>query len=328
MHKPLRKTYNLIGHSDIEKFMLDSINSRRIHHAYLLSGIKGIGKATFAYKISSYILSNLYGKNIEVDKNNKTVNLINNESHPDFMVLQKDTHNKKNIIEINQVRRCIEFFNHTPILNKYKICIIDSFDDMNINSANAILKILEEPPKNSLFLIIAHNKETILPTIKSRCLSLTFNKFTDDQIKKIFSERVSDDEFFSVEEVVKISNGSIGKALSLINEDFQNINSKVNHLFDTNFNRYSYKLEEFTDISDKIDLFFEIIIYKVETLIKETIQSNIQIQQKQIEHYFNLRDKIHKIYFEGKKFNNLNNHMIIDVIFLIKETFSLGKVNG
>ena len=327
MHKPLRKTYNLIGHNDIEKFMFDSINSRRIHHAYLLSGIKGIGKAKFAHRVSRYILSNLYGENMEIDKNKRNVNLINNESHPDFMVLAKDSLNEKNVIDINQVRNCIEFFNHTPILSKFKICIIDSIDDMNINSANAILKILEEPPKNSLFFIIAHNRETVLPTIRSRCLNLTFKKFTDNEIKKFFSERVSDDKNLSLDKIVKISNGSIGKALSLINEDFQNINSKVNNLFDTNVNRNSFSLEEFTDISDKIDLFFEIIICKVETLIKEIIQSNIQNERKQIEQYFNLRDQIHKIYFEGKKFNNLNNHMIIDVIFLIKETFDLRKIN-
>ena len=121
MHKPIRKTYNLVGHSDIEKFMLDSIKSRRIHHAYLLSGIEGIGKATFAHKVSRFILSNLYGDNMEIEKNNRTVNLINKDSHPDFMVLSKDSHNEKNVIEIKQVRKCIEFFSHTPILSKFKI---------------------------------------------------------------------------------------------------------------------------------------------------------------------------------------------------------------
>ena len=70
-----------------------------------------------------------------------------------------------------------------------------------------------------------------------------------------------------------------------------------------------------------------IIIFKIETLIKEIIQSNIQNERRKIEQYFNLRDHIHKIYFDGKKFNNLNNHMIIDVIFLIKETFDLRKIN-
>ena len=327
MHKPQKKTFNLIGHNNIEKFMLDSIKSRRIHHAYLLSGIEGIGKATFAHRVSRFILSNLYGDNMEIEKNNRTVNLINNDSHPDFMVLSKDSHNEKNVIEIKQVRKCIEFFSHTPILSKFKICIIDSIDDMNINSANAILKILEEPPKNSLFFIIAHNKETVLPTIRSRCLSLPFKKFTDNEIKNFVSERVSEDKILNLDKIVKISNGSIGKALSLINEDFQDINSKVNNLFDTNFSRNSYSLEDFIDISDKIDLFFEIIICKIETLIKEIIQSNIQNERRQIEQYFNLRDHIHKIYFDGKKFNNLNNHMIMDVIFLIKETFDLRKIN-
>ena len=126
MYSSAKETYNFIGNDNIEQFMLNSINSRKLHHAYLFSGTKGIGKATFAYRAARYILSNALKENMDIDKSKKVSKLIEKNSHPDFMVLEKDLDKEKSIIEIDKVRKCINFFNHTPTLGAYKICIIDS----------------------------------------------------------------------------------------------------------------------------------------------------------------------------------------------------------
>ena len=222
MFNSARETYNFFGNENIEKFMLKSINSRKLHHAYLFTGAKGLGKATFAYRVSKYILSNSLQDNMNVDRSEKVDKLIRKNSHPDFMVLSKDIDNEKSVIEINQVRECISFFNHTPILGRYKICIIDSLDDMNTNGANALLKILEEPQENSIFFIISHCKETVLPTIKSRCLNLRFNKFSNTEIKG-FLKNNAIDGIYDLNEIIELSNGSIGRAIDLVNEDAQEI---------------------------------------------------------------------------------------------------------
>ena len=320
MDSPAKETLNFIGNNNIEEFMLNSINTNKLHHAYVLSGIKGLGKATFAYRCSKYILSDSLEKNMNVDNSEKASKLIDSESHPDFIVLKKDIENEKSLIEIDQVRDCINFFNHTPILGGYKICIIDSIDEMNINSINALLKILEEPPRNSLFFIISHNKDSILPTIKSRCLNLQFRKFSNDEIESFLKTKISIDEAYNLSEIVDLSNGSVGRALELIKEDSQEINLKIRKLFNAYSDEDLYELEGFLRRSNKLDLFFELSIIKIDKLIKEFALKEHNREIEKIDKFFHVREKIQKIYYEGKKYNNLNNHIILDLISLIKKS--------
>ena len=320
MDNPIKETSNFIGNNNIEEFMLNSINTNKLHHAYLLSGIKGLGKATFAYRCAKYILSDTFKKNMNVDNSEKVSKLIESDSHPDFIVLKKDIENEKSLIEIDQVRDCINFFNHTPIFGGYKICIIDSLDEMNINSTNALLKILEEPPQNSLFFIISHNRDSIIPTIKSRCLNLQFRKFSNDVIESFLKTKISIDKVYDLKEIIDLSNGSFGRALELIKEDSQEINLKIRKLFTEYSDEDLYELENFLRRSNKLDLFFELSIIKIDKLIKEFVLKEHKYENKKIDKFFHIREKIQKIYYEGKKYNNLNNHIILDLILLIKKS--------
>ncbi|MDC0247084.1 AAA family ATPase [OCS116 cluster bacterium] len=320
MDSPAKEPSNFIGNNNIERFMFNSIHSNKLHHAYLLSGVKGLGKATFAYRCAKYILSDSFKKNMNIDNSEKTTKLIESDSHPDFIVLKKDNENEKSLIEIDQVRNCINFFNHTPILGGYKICIIDSLDEMNINSKNALLKLLEEPPQKSLFFIISHNKDSIMPTIKSRCLNLQFRKFSNDEIESFIKTKISIDEVYDLRDIIDLSNGSIGRALELIKEDSQEINLKVRKLFNEYSDEYLYELENFLRNSNKLDLFFELSIVKIDKLIREFVLKEHNRETEKIDKFFLVREKIQKIYYEGKKYNNLNNHIILDLILLIKKS--------
>ena len=323
MDSPAKEPSNFIGNNNIERFMLNSINSNKLHHAYLLSGVKGLGKATFAYRCAKYILSDSFKKNMNIDNSEKTTKLIESDSHPDFIVLKKDNENEKSLIEIDQVRNCINFFNHTPILGGYKICIIDSLDEMNINSKNALLKLLEEPPQKSLFFIISHNRISIMPTIKSRCLNLQFRKFSNDEIESFIKTKISIDEVYDLRDIIDLSNGSIGRALELIKEDSQEINLKVRKLFNEYSDEYLYELENFLRNSNKLDLFFELSIIKIDKLIKEFALKEHNYENKKIDKFFYIREKIQKIYYDGKKYNNLNNHIILDLILLVKKSLNI-----
>ena len=320
MDNTSKVTSDFIGNNNIAEFMLNSINTNKLHHAYLLSGVKGLGKATFAYRCAKYILSDSIEKDMNIGNSVKASKLIESESHPDFMVLKKDIENEKSLIEIDQVRDCINFFNHTPILGGYKICIIDSLDEMNINSTNALLKILEEPPSNSLFFIISHNRDAILPTIKSRCLNLQFKKFSNDEIESFLKTKISIDELYDLSEIIDLSNGSIGRALELMNEDSQEINLKIRKLFNEYSDEDLYELENFLRSSNKLDMFFELSIVKIDKLIREFSLKGHKYENEKIDKFFHIREKIQKIYYEGKKYNNLNNHIILDLILLIKKS--------
>ena len=320
MDSPAKETSNFIGNNNIEEFMINSINTNKLHHAYLLSGIKGLGKATFSYRCAKYILSDSLDNNMNISNSEKVSKLIESDSHPDFMVLKKDIENDKSLIEIDQVRDCINFFNHTPILGGYKICIIDSLDEMNINSTNALLKILEEPPRNSLFFIVSHNRDSILPTIKSRCINLQFRKFSNDEIKSFLKTKIPIDEVYDLREIIDLSNGSFGRALELIKEDAQEISAKIRKLFTEYSDEDLYELESFLRSSNKLDLFFELSIIKIDKLISEFALKKDNSEKEKINKFFYIREKIQKIYYEGKKYNNLNNHIILDLVLLIKKS--------
>ncbi|MEC7735513.1 MAG: hypothetical protein VX847_05215 [Pseudomonadota bacterium] len=315
-----KKTYNFIGNEHIERYMLKSILNNKLHHAYIFSGIKGIGKATFAYRLSRYILSNSSKDNLFIESSDKNSSLIENNSHPDFKVMEIDLDGGKKNIDIDQVRKCINFFNHTSSMSQKKICIIDCIDDMNDNSSNAILKILEEPPINSIFLIISHNLESVMPTIKSRCINLKFNKIKDEEIKKYFVENDIGVASEELKRIIDLSKGSLGKCLQLLDEDYNDINVKVERLFyhDKDLNIYDLCNEIKND--NYLTVFFELIISYFEDRIKKvSIKRNFN-NRKVIFDFLKFRDDINNIIYEGQYYNNVKNHIIIDLCLIIKKS--------
>ena len=319
MLKSPKKTYKFIGNQNVEDYILNSLSNNHLHHAYLLSGIKGIGKATFAYRVSRYLLSGSKEDNLYISKSEKTSNLIEKNTHPDFMVLELDDEEKKITIDIDRVRGCIDFFNHTPAISNYKVCIIDSIEDMNINSSNAILKILEEPPMNSVFFIISHNPESLMPTIKSRCIDLQFKRFNEKELESYLFEEGFDDETVNLKRVISLSNGSLGKCIQLLEDEVRDLNTKVENLFFNYSNLDIYDLINSLNINKNLSLFYELVVSYLEERIKNLSKNNYN-HRKDVIRLFEIRDDIHKIIYYGQYYNNLKNHIILDLLFLIRSS--------
>ena len=161
----------------------------------LLSGEKGLGKATLAYHIVNYVLSqdenfkyNL--KKFEINPENKSYKLITNGSNPNFTLI--DTLSEKKSIDINQIRNLILNLNKSSFNSKERFIIIDNIENLNINSINSLLKILEEPPSNTYFIII-NNDRFILPTLKSRCIN--YKVFLKSDVVDVTNRILGDDIF-------------------------------------------------------------------------------------------------------------------------------------
>lgn len=227
----------------------------------LFSGEKGIGKSTLAYHLINYILSyeeeSPYDlKDLKINLDNKSFKLIQNKSNPNFILV--DVFEEKKNIDIDQIRNLILTLNKSSFNTKPRFVLIDKIELLNINSINALLKILEEPNDNIYFILINNNKK-VLPTLKSRCLnfkiSLTYDK-SIDITNKILKENLNNllnEEF--------ITNYSTpGQLLKLIN--FTNIN---------NIDSKNLKLK---------DLISKIILdkkYKKDSSIKDLIYSLIEL---------------------------------------------------
>ena len=232
---PPRFCKKLIGHDKTINSFLSNLRVQKLHHAWLLSGIKGIGKASFAYQAAQFLL---YHKDpyqiakhpdvsLEISNNIQTKTLVQNNSHPDLLIIQRpwdDKTNKyKKKITAEETRRIKHFFSLKPALSHWRVCIIDSIDDMNITAANAILKSLEEPPKNTMLFLINHQSSKILDTIHSRCIEMPMQALKEDILLSLLEQYQHDISNTQRKAVVTLSQGSIGQTLQILETNALNI---------------------------------------------------------------------------------------------------------
>ncbi|MBV8849589.1 MAG: DNA polymerase III subunit delta', partial [Methylobacteriaceae bacterium] len=176
-----RETMGFVGHKAAERAVLDTYRAGRMPHAWIIGGPEGIGKATLAWRVARFLLANPDPQNVvvqraealDVDPASPAARQIAALSSPDIAVLRRQWNDKvKKLyteIRVDEVRAAMRIFQHAAGGGGWRIAIIDSADELNRNAANALLKMIEEPPPRSLFLLIAHRPGRILPTIRSRC---------------------------------------------------------------------------------------------------------------------------------------------------------------
>ena len=225
-----RHRYALIGHKQPEQKLLEAYRSGRFHHAWMLCGPQGIGKATLAYRLARFILNHPdFAKpeianvsNLAIDESNATAHRIAARSHSDLFVLQRQlnptTKKLRPAISVEDARKLGHFYTRTAGEGGWRICIIDAADDLNASAANAILKILEEPPQKCLFIIIAHAPGRLLPTIRSRCLRLDLSPLSDDEVHQVVSNDLLDPttDAQEVSALIRLASGSPGKVMQLV----------------------------------------------------------------------------------------------------------------
>ena len=257
----------LFSHNEQFENLKKLYSKKKMPNKILFSGEKGIGKCTLAYHVINYILSlgeeDPYDdKNLQINTENKTFKLIQNKSNPNFILIDVSI-DKKNI-DIDQIRNLIVLLNKSSFNDKPRIVLIDNIELLNLNSVNALLKILEEPNDNINFILINNNKK-ILPTLKSRCL--------DFKIQLNFKQ--------SIDTINKILNNNI---YDLLNIDLINHYNTPGQLFNLiNLqNQFDLNLKEM-NLKDLILFIIKNKHYKKDFIINELIYSLIE---------FYLRSKI------------------------------------
>lgn len=224
---PPWRSQRLVGHDDAEKTMLAAQQSGRLHHAWLLTGPRGIGKATLAWRFARFLLcgqqqGGLFGdgpENLDVPQDAPGRGLVDARSHPDLFHLRRavnhDTGRMRAEIAVDDVRGLGAFMHMTPAMGQWRVAIVDSADEMNRNSANAVLKILEEPPPNAVLLIVAHAPGRLLPTIRSRCRRLALQPLADETVVGLVGDYAPSTKPEERIALARLAEGSIGRALEL-----------------------------------------------------------------------------------------------------------------
>jgi len=199
-----------------------------LHHAWLLAGPKGVGKATFAREVATRVLADAAGPAIDAPglatpEDHRIAKLVEAGSHPDLRWLERLTNEKTNNlarnITVDQVRSLSDLFDLTPALSPWRAVVIDSIDDLEKSAANALLKMLEEPPANCLFLLVSHSPGRLLPTVRSRCRRLDFQRLDDEAMTSILANRLPHLKETDRRKTIEGANGSAGRAISLAELD-------------------------------------------------------------------------------------------------------------
>ena len=278
-------TEKLFGHQFAEQEFINCFKSNKLHHGWLISGAKGIGKATFAWQMAKFLLTQpmpsvepngLFGNSDENHNSDLGENLkkamiarILAESEPRLVVVRKSFDEKRKTfrssIRVDEVRHLKTFFSLSVSDGGGRVAIIDCAEDMNINAANALLKTLEEPPKDTVFLLVSHNPQSLLPTIKSRCRELRLSNLTESDLKSALKQMnltipENDSKIYSL-----LGSGSVGNSIRLLEHDgaglYRTLLSFLNQLPNLN----GFELEKFIATfsgnknSSRLDLFVELL---------------------------------------------------------------------
>ena len=244
---------SLLGHDAQVSAFLGAMRGERLHHAWLLVGPRGVGKASFAKAAALRLLAEAAGpppggSGLDVDPEHRIAKLFAARSHPDFRLVEREVWKKDEIvpenerkgdeplarnIKVTQIRWLDRVLSVAPSLSARRAIVIDAADDMERGAANALLKSLEEPPAGTVFFLVSHMPGRLLPTIRSRCRTLRFGPLSDEQVGVVVRRELPDADPRELEALVKAGEGAPGQALRFAGLDIGALDSALEEMAQT-----------------------------------------------------------------------------------------------
>jgi DNA polymerase-3 subunit delta' len=224
-----RETADLVGHEAAEHALLAAYRSGRLPHAWMITGPRGIGKATLAYRFARFVLAggiagqtDLLGDaptSLAIAEDDPVFRRVVSGGHADFLVIDRQMEDGKGgartEIVVDDVRRIGRFLRLTAAEGGWRVVVVDDADDMNRNAANALLKVLEEPPANSLLLLVCHNPGRLPATIRSRCRRLALQPLDAADVDRLLASHAGDLSPGDRRILVSLAEGRPGRAIGL-----------------------------------------------------------------------------------------------------------------
>ena len=330
----------LLGHEKAEKVLLDAWKNNSLHNSWLISGMEGIGKATLAYRFARFLLAADESRradyqSLNVDVNSQVFRLVATDAHPDLKILARDytdTERRKILkaiqsgeamsqdelsglkksafIRVDDVRTISEFLSKKSSHDGWRVVIVDSIDDMNSASANAILKILEEPPYKAMMILISHNPNRLLATIKSRCSKLNLEPLDENVVASLlrrYRPQLGEGE---VKALAQISSGSIGKAIVYADQNALEIYQNLHDLLKCGGKFRLADMLRFCDDALLNDARFDL----VQELVLKYISEQIKLFS-QVENMLEVWEKTIKMFDDVSRINMDKKQTLLNVLF-------------
>ncbi|MDR3408117.1 MAG: DNA polymerase III subunit delta' [Methylovirgula sp.] len=240
-----RETIDFFGHHEAEQGLLEAYRADRLAQAFVIGGPTGIGKATLAWRLARFLLAHpdptaaaVQGaKDLSLSAQDPIAHKVAALSHGDIALLRREWNEKGKRhyteIRVDDVRQASHLFRNVAGAGGYRICIVDSAEDLNNSAANALLKLVEEPPPRSLFLIVAHRPALLLPTLRSRCQMLTLRPLAPADILRVIDALGAPWTEASGAErqaAAERAQGSVATALSLLADEGIALDNQVRAL--------------------------------------------------------------------------------------------------
>ncbi len=240
-----RETTVLHGQAEAERALLEAYRGRRFHHAWLIAGPAGIGKATLAYRMARFVLAHpdprtpavQRATSLQVDADHPVARRIAAQAHGDLLVLERTINEKTNKlrqdIQVDDVRRTVTFFGSTAGEGGWRVAIVDAVDELNREGANALLKVLEEPPRRAVLLLVSHSAARVLPTIRSRCRLLALRPLLATEVARAAATAIGEDaEAANIKAAAAVADGSVRRALALLDGEALDLRSRITALLE------------------------------------------------------------------------------------------------
>ncbi len=239
-----RATTALFGHAAAQATLLDAYRSGRIPHAFLIAGPQGIGKATLAYRMARFVLAHpdpsspqvQTATSLAIEANHPVARRIAAQTQPDLLVLERTFNDKGALhkqIAVEDIRRTVSFFGSTAGEGGWRIAVVDAVDDLNRAGANALLKVLEEPPARALLFLISHSAARVPPTLRSRCRILNLRPLArTDLVAAVAAATGTALDERQITAAASAADGSVARALALLDEDALALRQQALELLD------------------------------------------------------------------------------------------------
>jgi DNA polymerase III subunit delta' len=239
---PPRETMTLFGHAEAEQALLEAYRTGRMPHAWLIGGPRGIGKATLAYRMARFVLAHpdpavaavQRAASLALAPDHPVARRVAAQAHPDLLTIERTVGEGEKLraqIAVDDVRRTIGFFGSTAGEGGWRVCIVDAADELNAAGANALLKILEEPPEKALLIVVSHAPGRLLPTIRSRCRRLVLRPLAAEDVARALAAALggeaNDPE---IERAAAAADGSVARAIELTGGKALDVREKVTAL--------------------------------------------------------------------------------------------------
>lgn len=328
----------LIGHDQAEQTLLAASQSAKLHHAWMITGPAGIGKATLAYRFAKFLLrdeasdSGLFGdgpSELAVPADDPNASQIAAQSHLNLRIIRRAWNKDRNryfgVIRIDDVRALTPFFGQTVGGNGRRVVIVDCADDMNTNAQNAILKSLEEPPANTILLLICNAPGAMLPTIRSRCRRLPLSPLTRDQAAEVLRLQAPEIPAGDFDDLLTIADGSPGQAMRLEAAGglvlYREVRDLMSALPGTPFDAIS-KLAQKTEKAGDGEILFAIVMDLIEGEIRRALTRAVvpdgadgfRISPDALDPWLEVCDKIARLRDRAAAVN-LNRKAVIQAVF-------------